>query len=246
MNVRLENREERNGPVGPARGAKRGPQPLSIALMLCCGLLCLGFPDGLIFRAEVIDRLVAVVNRQIITLGDVEREMKLQELDPLTGDLTGMSSSQQPKVTQDLLVQRLIEQTLIREQIQQFPGLEIADEQVQSQVAAIEKKVGGAEKLAQMKVDSGALQDRLRWQLQVMKFIDYRFRQFVVVDTKEIEAYYQNQFLPELQKRNVVPAPGLPEVEERIRKIVTEEKLNTQVDEWLASLRKDATIEIFH
>jgi hypothetical protein len=35
-------------------------------------------------------------------------------------------------------------------------------------------------------------------------------------------------------------------VEERIRKIVTEEKLNTQVDEWLASLRKDATIEIFH
>ena len=79
-----------------------------------------------------------------------------------------------------------------------------------------------------------------------MKFIDYRFRQFVVVDTKEIEAYYQNQFLPELQKRNAVPAPALADVEERIRKIVTEEKLNTQVDEWLASLRKDATIEIFH
>ena len=143
-------------------------------------------------------------------------------------------------------MQRLIEQTLIREQIQQFPGLEIDDEQVESQVAAIEKKVGGAEKLAQMKIDIGAIRDRLRWQLQVMKFIDYRFRQFVVVDTKEIEAYYQNQLLPELQKRNVSSAPELPEVEERIRKIVTEEKLNTQVDEWLASLRKDATIEIFH
>src|SRR4030095_9742529 len=134
----------------------------------------------------------------------------------------------------------------MREQIQQFPGLEIDDEEVESQIASVEKNVGGVEKLAEMKIDIGTLRDRLRWQLQVMRFIDYRFRQFVVVDTKEIEAYYQNQFLPELQKRNALPAPELAEVEERIRKIVTEEKLNTQVDEWLASMRKDATIEIFH
>jgi len=146
----------------------------------------------------------------------------------------------------EVVLQRLIEQTLIREQIQQFPGLEIDDEQVESQIASVEKNVGGAEKLAEMKIEIEALRDRLRWQLQVMKFIDYRFRQFVVVDTKEIEAYYQNQFLPELQKRNVPSAPELAEVEERIRKIVTEERLNTQVDEWLTSLRKDATIEIFH
>ena len=214
--------------------------------MVWCGLWCLSFPGVLLLRAEVIDRLVAVVNRQIITLGDVEKEMKLQELDSLAGDPTGTNSLQQQKVTQELLVQRLIEQTLIREQIQQFPGLEIADEQVESQVAEIEKKVGGAGKLAQMKVDIEAIRDRLRWQLQVMKFIDYRFRQFVIVDTKEIEAYYQNQFLPELQKRNVPSAPELAQVEEKIRKILTEEKLNTQVDEWLSSLRKDATIEVFH
>jgi hypothetical protein len=62
----------------------------------------------------------------------------------------------------------------------------------------------------------------------------------------EIEAYYQNTFLPELQERNALPAPPLADVEERIRKILTEEKLNVQVDEWLASLRKDAAIEIFH
>ena len=157
-----------------------------------------------------------------------------------------MGSSQRQTVTQELVLQRLIEQTLIREQIQQFPGLEIDDEQVETQLAAIEKKIDGAQKLADMRIDIQDLRNRLRWQLQVMKFIDYRFRQFVVVDSKEIEAYYQNQFLPELQKRNALPAPELPAVEERIRKILTEEKLNTQVDEWLASLRKDAAIEIFH
>lgn len=226
--------------------------------MLWWGLLCLGAPGALTHRAEIIDRLMAVVNRQIITLGDVEQELRLQELDPFTADLPGVSSSQQLKVTQELVVQHLIEQTLIREQIQQFPGLEIDDAQVESQRAAIEKRIGGAEKLVEMKIDIQALRTRLRWQLQVMRFIDYRFRQFVVVDTKEIESYYQNQFLPELQKRNALPArntlparnaspaPELAEVGERIRKILTEEKLNAQVDEWLASLRKDAAIEIFH
>jgi len=252
MNAEFKNRERRKCSAWAAQGVKRGRQPLSIASMLCWGLLCLGSPAALTHRAEIIDRLAAVVNRQIITLGDVEQELRLQELDPFSGDLTGVSSSQRQKVTQELVVQSLIEQTLIREQIQQFPGLEIDDEQVESQLAAIEKKTGGAEKLAEMKIDIQALRNRLRWQLQVMKFIDYRFRQFVVVDTKEIEAYYQNQFLPELQKRNAfparnaLPAPELSEVEERIRKILTEEKLNTQVEEWLASLRKDAAIEIFH
>jgi hypothetical protein len=217
---------------------------LEIAGMVLVGLLCP--PRVFTHRAEIIDRLAAVVNRQIITLGDIEQELRLQDLDSFAGDLTEGTSSPQQKLTQELVLQRLIEQTLIREQIQQFPGLEIDDEQVESQLVAIEKKLGGAEKLAGMRIDTQDLRDRLRWQLQVMKFIDYRFRQFVVVDAKDIEAYYQNQFLPELQKRNALPAPELPTVEEKIRKILTEEKLNAQVDEWLASLRKDAEIEIFH
>jgi parvulin-like peptidyl-prolyl isomerase len=219
------------------RGGRRS---LRIALII----LGLHFVDAPVLRPEIIDRLVAVVNRQIITLGDVEQELRFQRLD--AEDVVGTGSEQKQNVTQESVVQHLIEQTLIREQIQQFPGLEIEDEQVDTQLAAIEKKIGGKEKLAEMKIDLQTLKDRLRWQLQVMKFVDYRFRQFVVVDSKEIEAYYQNQFLPELGRRSGSAQPELNEVEEPIRKILTEEKVNTEVEEWLASLRKDATIEIFH
>ncbi|MCI0624225.1 MAG: SurA N-terminal domain-containing protein [Acidobacteria bacterium] len=224
----------------------RGHRRLRIEAMVLGGLLHLAFSGPVTDLAEIIDRLVAVVNRQIITLGDVEQELKMQELDPTAGESAGASLSQQQKVTQELALQRLIEQTLIREQIQQFPGIEVTDEEINSQLTAMQNKAGGAEKLAAEKIDLQALRNRLQWQLQVMKFIDYRFRQFVVVDPKEIEAYYQNQFLPELRKRGAQPEPALAEVEEKIRKILTEEKLNVQVDEWLASLRKDAAIEIFH
>src|SRR5262245_11397698 len=221
---------------------RRGRRSLRIA-MIILGLRFAGEPS---LKSEIIDRLVAVVNRQIITLGDVEQELRFQKLQPDEEDPAGTGSAQKESPSQEWAVQHLIEQTLIREQIQQFPGLEIEDEQVDAQIAAIEKKIGGKEKLAEMKIEVQTLRDRLRWQLQVMKFIDYRFRQFVVVDSKEIEAYFQNQFLPELGRRSGSAQPELSEVEEPIRKILTEEKVNTEVEEWLASLRKDATIEIFH
>src|SRR5262245_43619284 len=112
--------------------------------LLFGGLLCFGYAAETVSQAEVIDRLVAVVNRQIITLGDVEQEQRLQGLDAFPAELTGKSSSEQ-RINQDVVLQRLIEQILIREQIQQFPGLEIEDSLVESQLASVQKKLGGAE-----------------------------------------------------------------------------------------------------
>jgi hypothetical protein len=83
-------------------------------------------------------------------------------------------------------------------------------------------------------------------QLQVLKFIDRRFREFIVVNPAEIESYYKDQFLPDLHKRGIGEAPALSEVEEKIRDILIEKKLNVQVEEWLTSLRTNATIQVFH
>jgi len=77
-----------------------------------------------------------------------------------------------------------------------------------------------------------------------MKFFDYRFRQFAVVDTREIEGYYREKFLPELAARGIEKQPSLAEVEEKIRGILTEEKVNLQIDVWLKSLKESASIEI--
>ena len=40
-----------------------------------------------------------------------------------------------------------------------------------------------------------------------MKFFDYRFRQFVVVDSREIEEYYREKFLPELAMKAIGKQP---------------------------------------
>jgi SurA-like N-terminal domain len=199
--------------------------------------------------AEIIDRLVAVVNQQTITFGDVQREMKSQELDQSILD-TGTNPSHQQKLTEEQATQRLIEQVLIYQQIQEFPGTEVSEKDVASQLAEIEKNAGGSEAwsrhLKNVGMSLGEVRQRVQWQLQVMKFIDRRFREFVVVNPAEIESYYRDQFLPDLQKRGIGEAPPLSEVEEKIRDILIEKKLNLQVEEWLASLRANATIQVFH
>ena len=216
------------------------------ALILCCALLWQPLIGLMAHKAEVIDRLMAVVNGQIITLGDVEQETKMRQLDRIAEKKGETIAPSSQSANQELVVQYLIEQALIREQIQQFPGIEVSDDQIDAQLAAIHSNAGGPERLTALGIDIAEVRKRIQWQLQVMKFVDYRFRQFIVVDSNEIDAYYRNQFLPALQKRNALPAPDLAQVEEQIRKILIEEKLNLQVEEWLASLRKDATIEIFH
>ena len=199
--------------------------------------------------AEIIDRLVAVVNRQTITLGDVQREIKSQDLDQSVSD-TGTNPSHGQKLTEEQATQRLIEQVLIYQQIQEFPGTEVSEQDVASQLAEMEKKAGGSEAwsrhLKNVGISLGEVRERVQWQLQVMKFIDRRFREFIVVNPAEIESYYKDQFLPDLHKRGIGEAPALSEVEEKIRDILIEKKLNVQVEEWLTSLRTNATIQVFH
>jgi len=198
--------------------------------------------------AEVIDRIVAVVNRQIITLSDVEQERKFLEIGPGNpAEVQGSPKSEDP--SQFELTQKLIEQSLIRQQIQQFPGIDISPEEIEKQVASLKQANNFSrnweQQLEQLQLTAEQVKEHLRWQLQVLKFFDYRFRQFVVADSREIEEYYHEKFLPELASRGITKRPSLVEVEEKIRAIVAEEKVNQQIDDWLKSLRESASIEVF-
>ncbi len=197
---------------------------------------------------EMIDRIVAVVNRQIITLGDVEEEKKYRRLGVET-EVRNRNEGAGLREDDFEIVQRLIQQTLIMEQVQSFAGSEVTHEEVQGQYAKIEEKAGGkelfAETLRERQISKEALEAHLEWQIRVLKFLDNRFRQFVVILPKETEEYYRNSLLPELARKGISEIPPLTDVEGQIRDLLIEEKLNTQIDEWLNSLTRSADIQIF-
>jgi DNA-binding transcriptional regulator GbsR (MarR family) len=78
-----------------------------------------------------------------------------------------------------------------------------------------------------------------------LKYVDNRFRQFAVVDPAEITTYYQKMLIPELEEKGIRQFPPQSEVEEKIQEILTEEKVNQAIEEWLASLKETANIHIF-
>lgn len=203
-------------------------------------------PIGRCAEAEVIDRIVAVVNRQIITLGDVEEEKKYVRLGIETIELKEDAGRGEDNSE---IVQRLIQQALIREQVQTSAANEATPEEIQQQIDLLEDKSGGKEKfekaLQERHITSEALEVRLAWQIRVLKFLENRFRQFVVILPKEIEEYYRNSLLPELTRRGDPKIPALAEVQGQIRDLLIEEKVNAQIDNWLNSLTQSADIETF-
>ena len=234
-----------HSPSGRVREwAPRLTSPLACVLAIALALLL----SSTFCAAETIDRLVAVVNNQIITLSDLEMEARFYQLEHPSSDSEN-DSSRIEKVVRREAVERMIEKVLMSEQISEFPGSQVTSDEVDIQWMALRKKWPSEEVWSQMLADLHITQDELkehlRWQILVLKYVENRFRQFAVVEPGEIDTYYQKSLLPELERQGTRQLPQRSEVEAKIREILTEEKVNQAIEEWMASLKATASIEVF-
>jgi hypothetical protein len=88
-----------------------------------------------------------------------------------------------------------------------------------------------------------ALRDIVRARVAIDKFLDFRFRAFIIISTIEVEAYYRDVYLPrfrQTQPGSVVPT--LDAARERIERILTEEKIAADTDAFLQTARTAAEI----
>ena len=75
-----------------------------------------------------------------------------------------------------------------------------------------------------------------------MNFVEVRLRPNVHVQPDEVESYYQNQLLPDMQKTGGV-AVTLTEVGPRIRELLVQQRMDELLDPWLHNLRQQAEIK---
>lgn len=173
--------------------------------------------------AEIIDRIVAVVNDHVITLSDVRRAERVREV-------LGY-----PKIDQKQLVRELVDAQLIEEQITQFFGVEVSEAEIDTMM----KSVGD---LRGVPVD--VVRDAVRRRLRTEEFFNLRFRQFLRATDDEIREYYNKIFVPAAQQKGG-PVPSLEQVTEMIRENIVQEKATQDVETWLTATRRRSDIEIF-
>jgi hypothetical protein len=177
---------------------------------------------------EVVDRIVARVENDIILLSDVQELKEYQEL------LDGKSESE------SALVDRLIDQWIVRSeaQLSRFP--EPKDEEIGREVSRVVKSFSSAEEYETRKKQSGLSDAEVRKivasQLYLSSYLDSRFRPSVQIDEKAIEDFYQNAVVPRAKARGQDP-PTLDASRDIIQDALVQSDISEQADRWLKETR---------
>ncbi|HLM61098.1 MAG TPA: hypothetical protein VK308_09855, partial [Pyrinomonadaceae bacterium] len=66
------------------------------------------------------------------------------------------------------------------------------------------------------------------------KYLDFRFRSFVVITPQDEEKYYREVFIPDFRRRNPgLLMPPLDEMRARINDLLTEQKVESEIERFL-------------
>lgn len=194
-------------------------------------------------QAQVVDRMVAVVNKRVILESELDQTARVEFL------LQGKPIGTLTQADRAAVLERLIDRALLDQQIANPAMLDPTPEELAAKIKEIRSGMPGAlagERWNAVLAGYGLLQqdveEQLTSQFRILRFIDLRFRGLVRVEKDAITAYYQDRFLPEVRKRNGAE-PKLSEVSDRIEQILAEQRIDDLLGNWLKTLRAQAHIE---
>jgi hypothetical protein len=198
--------------------------------------------------AVVLDRVVAVVNNQAILSSDVDDELRLAVLDPGRAGLGDLTRRQ--------ALDQLIGRALIQQQIRQEDAEAVAPSQteVDARLQQMRREIpaclqyncasedGWKAFLNAHGLTSERVVSYLRHRLEILRFIEERFRQGIHIAPEEIDSYYRQTLIPQYKAGQAVPS--LADVAPRIQEILLQRQVNALFDDWLKSLRKQGDVEV--
>ena len=82
----------------------------------------------------------------------------------------------------------------------------------------------------------------LRNRIEILSYIELRFRGGILISPEDISAYYHKTLLPQYAPGEAVPP--LDKVAPRIEEILLEQQVNVLFDNWLTNLRKQGNVEV--
>jgi hypothetical protein len=79
--------------------------------------------------------------------------------------------------------------------------------------------------------------------MDVMRLVDAHLRPAVQIDSKTVEAYYHDKFVPQLRQSGAKEVP-LSDVSSKIREVLTQEKVSELLVAWLQALRSEGEVRL--
>ena len=191
---------------------------------------------------RIVDRMVATVNAgvrtDLITYSDLMWQLALQPNTPL-------DSPTSPDLNRALRL--LIDQRLILQEAEKIPTIvptaneltTARDELARNFASPLEFQ----QRLQRVGLTREKLDEIIEQRLKMEKYLDFRFRNFVVISQKEIADYHRDVFVPRF--RSQFPGRIVPSLEQsraEIEKTLMEAKIESEIDAFLDTARERAEI----
>jgi hypothetical protein len=193
---------------------------------------------------EVIDRIVATVNGHIILQSDWDEAMCYEAL------LNGRALNQFTDDDRRAVIDRLIDQELLGEQMKSASFQHASESEAAARVADARKQYPQAATAEGWQLVLGGfglsekdLVAHVQQQIDLMRLVDAHLRPAVQIDSKTIEAYYREKFVPQLKQSGAGEVPPA-DVAAKIRELLTQEKVNELMVSWLQSLRSESKVSV--
>ena len=196
----------------------------------------------------LLDRVVAIVNGDVLLQSDVEEEARFAAFQPFSEHTRGDPQKE--------ALDRLIDRSLIEQQMRGQAAMPaITDAQLDKELTQLRKDLPACARYA-CRTDAGwktfcslqgftedEVSEHWRTRMALLAFIEQRFRTGIRISQSDIAAYYTREFVPRFKERNL-NAPSLDSVSSRIQEILLQQKVNVLLGEWLNSLRDQGSVQI--
>lgn len=191
---------------------------------------------------QVIDRMVATVNAgvrtELITYSDLMWQLALQpntQLDNPTSEELNRA------------LRLLIDQRLILQEAEKLPTIVPTPAEIIEARTELARNFPSEpafrERLQRVGMTSEKLDEIVEQRLKMEKYLNFRFRNFVVISQKEIADYYREVYVTRFRARN--PGRIVPTLEQsraEIEQTLTEAKIESDIDAFLDTARERAEI----
>jgi SurA N-terminal domain len=191
---------------------------------------------------DVLDRIVATVDDHIILQSEWEDAVRYEAF------VAGRPLDEVQAADRKAALDHLIDQQLLREQMRSSGFPHAASEDVERSMLEIRKRYDSAADeaaweaaLRRYGLTESELKKRVALQVDLMGLVDARLRPNVIIDSKSIESYYNQELLPQLRQSGAEQVP-LTEVTPKIKELLTQQKMNQMLVAWLQDLRSGSQI----
>jgi hypothetical protein len=183
---------------------------------------------------QVLDRMVARVENDIILLSDVRELGRYQQF------VDGKAESDKE------ILDRLIDQWIVRNEAKAALFPQPSEEDIDRSLRRLKRSFSSPEAFEERKKQSGLTDEdilrMLKSQLYLSNYLDTRFRPSIQIDEPAIEDYYKTRVVPRAESRGQTP-PTIEAAHDFIQEALVQRAINVQADKWLKESRTRVRVD---